>query len=103
MYEPVRTAGTYAATGAVTGGSVSPSAASRSAGPLTLRPPLACRSRLFPLQIGDQLLGVGSGDDGDELPPVVTPVVQDLLGRVHQQRHRRVLPLWHGPALRLVL
>ena len=52
-----------------------------------------------PLHVGDELLGVRPGHDGHELPAVVAPVVQDLLGRVHQQRHRRVLPLRHGATI----
>src|SRR4029453_6697593 len=43
MYEPVRTAGTYAATGAATSGSVRPSSASRSSGVVMTKPPLTSR------------------------------------------------------------
>src|SRR5919204_4850768 len=35
------------------------------------------------------------GVDGDQLPAVLTPGVEDLLGVVRQQGHGRVLPLGH--------
>src|SRR5690606_9969092 len=46
-----------------------------------------------------EVLRVRPRQDGDELPPVLAPVVEDLLGRVHQQRNGRVLPLLHGLTL----
>src|SRR3954471_10585513 len=54
---------------------------------------------LGPLHVGDELLRVRPRNDGDELPPVIAPVVQNLLGRVRQQRHGDVLPLGHGQRL----
>src|SRR5690606_14402382 len=57
------------------------------------------RSRLRALEVRDELFRIGAGDHGDQLPAVLTPVVQDLLGRVDQQRHGGVLPLLHGSTL----
>src|SRR3990170_6223639 len=52
---------------------------------------------LGPLEVGDDLLApAGAGHDLDQLPAVITPGVEDLLRRMHQQRHGRVLPLRHG-------
>jgi Mrp family chromosome partitioning ATPase len=45
------------------------------------------------LQVGDELLAAGSGDHLDELPAVLAPGVEDLLGRMDEQRHGDVLPL----------
>src|SRR5699024_11793047 len=60
------------------------------------------RSSKLPLHVGDVLLVTGVGafgkrsrDDGDEFPTVLTPVVQNLLGGMRQQRHGLVLPLAH--------
>src|SRR5690606_16139579 len=52
---------------------------------------------LLPLEVRHELLRVGSRHDLHQFPAVLTPVVQDLLGGVDQQRHRRVFPLRHGP------
>src|SRR5215831_7428323 len=48
------------------------------------------------LHVGDELLGIRTWHDGNQFPAVVAPVVEYLLGRVHEQRYRRVLPLLHG-------
>src|SRR5450631_4217267 len=102
--EPLRRAGTYEPAGVATGGRVRPSLERRSSGVLTADPespesPRSWPSRFRPLQVGHQLLRVRPGDERHELPAVITPVVQDLLGGVHQQRHGRVLPLLHGDDL----
>src|SRR6516225_12188925 len=55
-----------------------------------------CASLFGPFQVGDELLGVGPRHHGHQLPALVAPVVQDLLGGVHQQGHGRVLPLSHS-------
>ena len=68
-------------------GSSSPSAASRCLGPVG-RP----SGGLRPLEVGDEVLGVGAGKDRHQLPAVLAPGVEDLLGRVHEQRHGGVLP-----------
>src|SRR5215207_901192 len=54
---------------------------------------------LGPLEEGDRPPDLG-GVDGDQLPAVVTPVVEDLLGVVGQQRDGRVLPGGHGTSPR---
>src|SRR5450631_178263 len=111
--EPLRRAGTYEPAGVATGGRVRPSLERRSSGVLTADPespeapespespesPRSWPSRCRPLQVAHQLLRVRPGDERHELPAVITPVVQDLLGGVHQQRHGRVLPLLHGDDL----
>src|SRR5262249_61774985 len=55
-----------------------------------------CPSFLGPFHVRDELLGVGPGHHGHQFPAVVAPVVQDLLGGMHQQGHGRVLPLSHS-------
>src|SRR5690348_13500555 len=84
MRRPSCTAGTYAATGGTTSGTDRPSSARRSS--------TALMSGLLPLQVGDEVATV-TGQDLHELPAVLAPLVEDLLGRVHDQRHGRVLPL----------
>ena len=69
---------------AATSGSVRPSSARRSSA--------ALMTALRALQVGDELLGVRAGHDLDELPAVDAPGVEDLLGRVDEQRHGGVLP-----------
>src|SRR5205814_7438924 len=52
----------------------------------------------------NELVAAGrTGHDRDQLPAVVSPVVEDLLGRVDEQRNGRVLPLVHAPTLRRAL
>src|SRR5204863_4240122 len=65
------------------------------------RQPVRRRSSLLgPLHVGDHLLATArTRDDLDELPPVVAPVVQDLLGRVDQERDGDVLPFLHAPSV----
>src|SRR5215204_949666 len=53
-------------------------------------------SRQWPLEVGDELLRVRPRNHRHQLPAVLAPIVEDLLGRVHQQRHGRVLPLLHA-------
>ena len=86
------------ATGAATPGSASPSS-SRRARMRALRPGTAViRSALGQgtLEVGDQILRVRARHDLDQLPALLTIVVEDLLGRVDHERHRRVLPLLHA-------
>ena len=49
-----------------------------------------------PLQVGDQILRIETRDDLHQLPAVGAPVVEDLLGRVHEQRNGHVFPLGHS-------
>src|SRR5699024_187762 len=104
-WSPVATAGTYAATGAATAGRLRPSSASRArirapgSRPVTT---IGSGLRAGPLEIGDQVLGVGARDDLDQLPALHAVVVEDLLGRMDQQRNGQVLPAGdcaHGASL----
>src|SRR5262245_38973587 len=61
--------------------------------------PRRSHSLFGPLHVGNELLLAGPRHHGHELPAVVAPVVENLLGRVHQQGHGRVLPLRHGATL----
>src|SRR5918995_640199 len=63
----------------------------------TTRPPCpqGALGALGTLEEGDRAADLG-GVDGDQLPAVVAPVVEDLLGVVGQQRDGRVLPGGHG-------
>src|SRR5699024_1164606 len=56
-------------------------------------------SLLLPLEVGHQPL-IGTGHHLHELPAVLTPLVEDLLGGVDDQRNRRVFPACHGTILR---
>ena len=60
---------------------VIPSSASRSA-----------VTHSWSLEVGDELLAGRAREDGDQLPAVLAPVVEDLLGRMRQQRDGGVLP-----------
>src|SRR5690606_9267607 len=54
------------------------------------------------LEIGDEVLRVGARHDLHQLPALLAVVVEDLLGRVDQQRNGQVLPAGlcaHGPSL----
>src|SRR5699024_4228473 len=54
------------------------------------------------LEVGDQVLRVRARHDLDQLPALLAVVVEDLLGRVDQQRNGQVLPAGdsaHGPSL----
>src|SRR5689334_18089752 len=53
-------------------------------------------SRLRPLEVGHQAVAVRAGHHLDQLPAVLAPVVEDLLGGVDHQRNRGVLPLRHA-------
>src|SRR5206468_13131265 len=58
------------------------------------------RSRAF--QICNELVtATGRRHDLDELPAVLTPRVEDLLGGMDEQRHCRVLPFGHTATLRV--
>src|SRR5918995_4052612 len=63
----------------------------------TSRPlrPQGALGALGTLEEGDRAADLGRVD-GDQLPAVVAPVVEDLLGVVGQQRDGRVLPGGHG-------
>jgi hypothetical protein len=41
-------------------------------------------------------------DDLDELPPLLAPLIEDLLQGVRDERYRRVLPFLHNYLLVLV-
>src|SRR5581483_4495014 len=77
---------------AASAGTVRPSSASRSSTRL-----IRLRSLDWALEVCHQLLAAArTGHDLHQLPAVSAPLIKDLLGRVHQQRNRRVLPLRHG-------
>ena len=48
------------------------------------------------LEVRDEALPAGPLDHLHQLPAVLAPLVEDLLGRMHDERHRRVLPGLHG-------
>ena len=52
------------------------------------------RSRLGSLKVGHETTG-GAGDNLDKFPTVITPLIEDLLGYVVDERHCRVFPLCH--------
>src|SRR5699024_3075316 len=68
-------------------------------GAARVRPAARPCSLLLPLAAGHQPL-IGPGHHLHELPPVLTPLVEDLLGGVDDQRNRRVFPACHGTILR---
>src|SRR5699024_12107032 len=100
---PVATAGTQAARGAATAGRDSPGSASR---PRTRDPrgagSIGSALGQRALEVGDQVLRVRARHDLDQLPSLLAVVVEDLLGRVDQQRNGQVLPAGdsaHGASL----
>src|SRR5690606_1604372 len=58
-----------------------------------VRPASPSSSCLLPLEVRHVLLTGRGRHHGHQLPAVLTPLVEDLLGGVDQQRNSRVLPL----------
>src|SRR5699024_1303112 len=48
------------------------------------------------LHVADVLLASRTWQDGDELPPIMAPVIEDLLGRVGDQWHGDISPSLHA-------
>src|SRR5699024_1292936 len=57
-----------------------------------LEPETSPRLVQLSLHVGDVLLASRTWQDGDELPRILAPVIEDLLGRVGEQWHGDIFP-----------